>query len=102
MTANDGDQLSLSKKPNKKNPDLIVAIAQMQERSGKLEAAEKQYQKALKIQPNIWEPWLATHAYTTSVATWTRRRSFINVRSPPIRTTPRSKTTWASAITVAE
>lgn len=50
-TANDTDQLSLSKKPNPKDPDLIVAIAQMDERAGKLKAAETQYQKALKYKP---------------------------------------------------
>jgi Tfp pilus assembly protein PilF len=52
MTANDKDTLSLKNKPDKKNPDLIVAIAQMQERAGNMEAAEKQYQKALKLQKN--------------------------------------------------
>lgn len=50
-TANDNDALSLSKQPNKKNPDLIVAMAQMQERAGKIELAEKEYQRALKIAP---------------------------------------------------
>lgn len=50
-TANDNDALSLSKPPNKKNPDLIVAIAQMHERAGKLDEAESQYKKALKLQP---------------------------------------------------
>ena len=50
-TANDNDQLSLSNHPNKKNPELIVAIAQMHERAGKFDEAEKHYQKALKLQP---------------------------------------------------
>jgi len=50
-TANDSDQLSLSKPANKKNPDLIVALAQMQERAGKFDEAEKQYKKALKYKP---------------------------------------------------
>lgn len=50
-TANDSDALSLSKKLDKKNPDLIVAIAQMQERAGKFSEAEKQYKLALKYKP---------------------------------------------------
>jgi tetratricopeptide (TPR) repeat protein len=50
-TANDGDALSLSKKPNKKNPDLIVAMAQMHERAGLVDDAEKEYQRALRLAP---------------------------------------------------
>ena len=50
-TANDSDSLSISKQPDKKNPELIVAIAQMHERSGKLDEAERQYQKAIKLHP---------------------------------------------------
>ncbi len=50
-TANDEDSLSLAKKPNKNNPDLIVAVAQMHERAGKLDDAEAQYKKALKANP---------------------------------------------------
>ena len=50
-TANDSDALSISTKTDKKNPDLIVAVAQMHERSGKLDEAAQQYQKALKLKP---------------------------------------------------
>jgi Flp pilus assembly protein TadD len=50
-TANDSDALSLSKKPDKNNPNLRVALAQMHERSGNLDKAEAEYKKALKLEP---------------------------------------------------
>jgi Flp pilus assembly protein TadD len=50
-TANDSDALSLSKKPDKKNPDLRVALAQMHEQAGNFDKAEVEYKKALKLEP---------------------------------------------------
>lgn len=50
-TANDSDALSLARKPDKKDPKLRIALAQMHERAGNFDSAEAEYKKALKLEP---------------------------------------------------
>ncbi len=50
-TANDSDALSLARKPDKKDPQLRIALAQMHERAGNFDKAEAEYKKALKLEP---------------------------------------------------
>lgn len=58
-TANDSDALSLSKKPDKKDPELRIALAQMHERAGSFDKAEAEYKKALKLEPGHLDALMA-------------------------------------------
>lgn len=57
-TVNANDPLSLSAPPVQPNASFYVSVAQMQERSGNLEAAEQNYRQALKEEPQNLEALL--------------------------------------------